>query len=692
MNVMEFAERVVFGKTLEDKLMPPGHLSGDGCPTTVPLEKATNPGRPRGMEIHSGSGLSQPPADNKLENERERGRLLHFLANHELLATELMALVLLKFPDAPHEFRRGVLVTLQEEQEHTRLYLDRMTQCGVEFGSYPLSGHFWRVVEPMRCPLDFVSRLSLTFEQANLDYSLHFASRFRRVGDDATAEVLERIYRDEIGHVQHGLKWFREWKDPHRTDWEAYRDSLTFPMSPQRARGPACNFNRRGRLEAGLAPEFVDQVEVFRQSRGRPPVVRWFDAAAESELAGPLAARERALTDQLGRDLECLMIWLSAADDTVLVRKMPSMEFRKYLLQSGANLPEFLPISESAQLGERIVQQLAPWAWTPASHELATPIAPVTRTPTPAWDSANLDLFRKTWCADQLRSWLAIGDAPTWFAGPETVGESVRSVRDVVGAMEKIRDGGFTHALFKQDIATSGRGQRRLDCQRPLLSDDEVWLTNSLSMGPGIVEPELDRVLDLSFLWRSIDGGSHEFLGWTRQLVSAGRRFAGTRLQRPFDEVPNELKRFLLANDCERLNAVRGWLEEHLVRELQAREFAGHFGVDVFVYADHQQGNPKIKPCVELNPRVTMGHVALRLQKMLAPVAPAEFRILTKREWETIRSKCETATLVRSDDGRWVQGIVRLSEPEPNSKLMPVVFVGSEALGLRTSLSLSHTA
>ena len=54
------------------------------------------------------------------------GRLLHFFANHELLATELMALVLLKFPDAPAAFRKGVLETLKDEQEHTRLYIERM--------------------------------------------------------------------------------------------------------------------------------------------------------------------------------------------------------------------------------------------------------------------------------------------------------------------------------------------------------------------------------------------------------------------------------------------------------------------------------------------------------------------------------------------------------------------------------------
>ncbi len=260
MNVTEFAEQVVFGTTLEDKLWVPGRLTHEPNRQSAPyLDSISTPGRPAGLQMRHGKGGNlQPPSDDKLENEQARGQLLHFLANHELLATELMALVLLKFPEAPHAFRQGVLVTLQEEQAHTRMYIQRMKECGVEFGSYPVNGQFWRMIEPMQSPMDFVSRLSLTFEQANLDYSLHFASVFRKLGDTRTADVLQQIYEDEIGHVQHGLHWFRQWKNQEQSDWEAYQNSLEYPMSPQRALGPRGAFNRDGRVQAGLTDEFID--------------------------------------------------------------------------------------------------------------------------------------------------------------------------------------------------------------------------------------------------------------------------------------------------------------------------------------------------------------------------------------------------------------------------------------------------
>ncbi len=137
-----------------------------------------------------------------------------------------MALVLLRFPEAPAAFRKGVLQTLKDEQEHTQLYLHRMKQCGVHFGELPVSGYFWRSVSVMENPMDYVSSLCLTFEQANLDFARHYAKGFAAVGDDATsAGLLDKIYRDEIGHVAYGLKWFRRWKNPTESDWEAFLSS-----------------------------------------------------------------------------------------------------------------------------------------------------------------------------------------------------------------------------------------------------------------------------------------------------------------------------------------------------------------------------------------------------------------------------------------------------------------------------------
>jgi len=168
-QLQEFAEQVLFGTTIEAKLSFPREeiidtMPGHGIVTPRQLT------RPKHLMLRDDGVRAKHPSQAKLVDEKERGKLLHFFGNHELLATELMALALLKFPNAPASFRRGLLETLKDEQMHTRLYMHRMEQCGVEFGELPLNDYFWKSVSSMEDPLDYVTRLSLTFEQANLNY------------------------------------------------------------------------------------------------------------------------------------------------------------------------------------------------------------------------------------------------------------------------------------------------------------------------------------------------------------------------------------------------------------------------------------------------------------------------------------------------------------------------------------------
>ncbi len=688
MNVTELAEQIVFGTTIEDKLAVPGRLSFDAF-DGPDVSSLGSPCRPVGLQMQHAAGQgNQPPAESRLESESGRGQLLHFLANHELLATELMALVLLKFPNAPRAFRQGVLVTLQEEQEHTRMYLRRMGECGVEFGSFPLSGQFWRVVEPMQSPMDFVSRLSLTFEQANLDYSFHFASVFRKIGDTSTADILQRIYEDEIGHVQHGLHWFRQWKNPDQSDWDAYQETLEFPMSPQRGKGAGCEFNRLGRIEAGLSEHFIDSIEVFRQSRGRAPTLRWFDPAAETELAGILSDKDQLLMKQLGQDLELVMIPMSKQDDVVLVRRLPSRGLLKHLIDAGIDLPEFSLFDDRQKLTVRKLHNFSPWAWTPSNYAVAQPLLESVRHRPRPWCPDSIELYRKSWSVDRLKRWLP--DGLSYFAPLSCCGVCLSQIEELEKALKTFADLGYKTAVFKKDLSASGRGQRRLPCGEPLRQEDWDWLHSVFSLEQstseqkdsapvvGVIEPELARLLDLSFLWQFHPNSDElEFLGWTRANVTQGRRYAGTQIGTHFADCDGFLKRFLLEDRCSRLRETEVWLRKRLSEELKDRNFQGYVGVDAFVFTDGA-GELKIKPCVELNPRMTMGHVALSLEKRLAQGVMAQFRIFTRAQWLKIDESFDQYVVLKSNDGGWRQGVVRLGEFSQNTKLIPVLLVGRE--------------
>jgi uncharacterized ferritin-like protein (DUF455 family) len=163
--------------------------------------------------------------------------------------------------------------------------MERMKANGIEFGSLPVSGYFWRAVSGMESPMDYVAGLSLTFEQANLDFARHFSTCFGEVGDADSAKLLQKIYRDEIGHVAYGLKWFRRWKNPSESDWEAFCRQLKFPLVSSAGQGLFHQRRRAGKA-AGLPLDFIENLNVFSQSKGRTPTVFVFNPLAEARLAG----------------------------------------------------------------------------------------------------------------------------------------------------------------------------------------------------------------------------------------------------------------------------------------------------------------------------------------------------------------------------------------------------------------------
>ncbi|HEU5124176.1 MAG TPA: DUF455 family protein [Verrucomicrobiae bacterium] len=665
MELREFAEQVLFATSLEEKLRAPENISDErpGSPLITPAA----PGRPTELRFKPQvSGKADFPGLHGLEQPRERGRLLHFFANHELLATELMALVLLRFPDAPAAFRKGVLQTLKDEQEHTRLYIERMKACGIHFGELPVSGYFWRTVSAMENPMDYVSSLCLTFEQANLDFARHFANGFAQVGDADTSKLLHKIYKDEIGHVAYGLKWFRRWKNPTESDWEAFCRQLKFPLSPQRAKG--FSLNVEGRRAAGLDPQFIAELNVYSQSKGRTPSVFVFNPFAEARIAQGKTFNPSKHQAQLARDLENLPQFLCREDDIVLVEKRPSVEFLSSIKQAGFPLPEFIemaltpspsPIgwervaegrvrahtSPIQNLRSRKLGRLRPWAWGPDSLELLAPLLPnVTaeqRSAEQRFNQKIARLYSKRWSAEFLRKIISnskfqvpnstSAETRDWLCTMNEVGVAVNSIEAALETISTIRKRGHHKIVVKESLGLAGSNAMRL-FEPDLLESHRRWMANALSNGRVLViEPWLERELDFS-VQLEMTGDGLKLRGYTGLLNDAKGQFQANWAESHhhkripaaviarFPEIPDISSRLLrlYANIFKRLES-----------ELREVDYLGPIGIDAFVYRT-TDGGCRIKPIVEINPRYTMGRLTVELMKQACPGSAGLFRIVNR--------------------------------------------------------------
>jgi uncharacterized ferritin-like protein (DUF455 family) len=646
MELREVAERVLFSTELEEKLTCPELITDThpGNPHKAPLA----PGRP--PELHfksSGSGTSEFPGLHHLHKESERGRLLHFFANHELLATELMALVLLRFPDAPASFRRGVLRTLKDEQLHTRLYLQRMYECGVHFGDLPVSGYFWRSVSPMSSPLDYVVALSLTFEQANLDFCKQFAGGFKVAGDEATARLLERIYRDEIAHVAYGLKWFRRWKNPKLTDWDAFCAQLKFPLSPQRAKGLSLNIE--GRRSAGFDSQFVTELNIYSQSKGRTPNVFLFNPFEEGRINHGKTFTPIKHQSLLARDLDNLPQFLCRQDDIVLVRERPSVEFLSFVKQAGFPLPEFIELEKDSaksisSLAERKLGSLRPWAWGPQAVEWLEPlfasVTGETRNPGQRFSPEIAELYSKGRSAALLRKFLRDRRASrgpqgqeSWLCTEHEVGVVVDDIEAALKAIECVRQRGHHRIVAKETLGLAGHNSIRL-FEPGLLDAHRRWLSKAVQNGRRVViEPWLERVSDFS-VQLEMTVRELRLCGFTGLVNDLKGQYQGNFAAPNFAKrIPQDVS--ALFNEPVDIAARLHVLFEEIIAlietELRGADYVGPVGIDSLVYRT-AEGFCRLKPIVEINPRYTMGRLTVELMKRVCPGSHGLLRLVNKAQ------------------------------------------------------------
>ncbi len=617
----DWAATVLEGQTLDDKLLPPPPHARR-CPARGPAAgtRPPAPGRPQALRFPTpgASGRAAAAFPRDLRSAEARGVVLHFFANHELLALELMALAILRFPETPAAFRAGLATVIVDEQRHLAGYLARMEACGIALGSVPVNRFFWDALAPVEDPLRFVAGLSLTFEQANLDFAHHYARAFREAGDEDTAAVLDGVLEDELRHVRHGLGWFDRWRAPDLTRWAAWVGALPPPLTPSRARGTV--FVRALRAQVGLDEDFVARIEVHGASKGRPPRVHTFHPEVERDVLGlPTSPAARSVEG----DLAVLLVFLATTDDVVIAPRAPGVAWLAEVGRAGFALPEVVeatPERAHAALAGRRLGGVRPWGTSPRVDALLAPLraqvdpaAVDTARWQPGWES----LYDKAWAADLLATLLRDSPSDTCV--------DTRCVGRVCPRWEDVADlaSNTEHRwVAKARWGTAGRSAWRLG--EP---DAEQAVRRALAeQGTVLVEPWLTRVLDLSVQIDVLADGTVRVHPWGRFLCDAAGRYKGAVVGRALADL-GPAERRAVAEAVPVLEAAARLVGG----ALHTRGYVGPAGLDALI-ARTGDGRLRCKPIVEVNPRVTMGRVAAALGRRVAPGTVGLVRQVSRRE------------------------------------------------------------
>lgn len=627
-KVSELARLWVFSEKIEDKLFWPKdglqEIEWDLWPSLKDIPSAPN----RPTHLRFSEKKQAFPSLSQLENEHTRGEVLHFFANHELLALELMALTLLKFPQAPKPFLTGLLQTLHDEQRHLAFYLKRMSEYGCEFGTVPVNGFFWNHLAPSSTPFDYTTGMALTFEQANLDFSAFYQKAFEKIGDMQTASVLQEVFEDEIRHVSYGLHWFDRWRNPQEDRWSSYKNSLKFPLTPQRAKGK--EFHHEARLKSGLDHEFIEKLKMYSHSLGRVPDVFCFNPDGEDELASHSHKyRRKKITQDITDDLSVLPMYLCHSSDIVLLPSHPPKNFLVPLQNAGFSLPEFLTEKELFSAPkERKIQSFQPWAWTPTTAAIDHHLRQHFTATLPS-QPAPRETYSKLWSASLLKDYVTFSKED-FICPPNVIGEIATNTGECEQARRFFFENGFTNLVIKSPFGASGRGFKKVRSDIDLNQATENWLQKVLQKQKAvIIEPWLNKEFDYSLQITVDSKGDAKINGTARFLADKNGQYRGALLGGFYNQLNDEHKRFLnnSGQDGHLLKKHFDQLAQFVAQKAHLSGYQGAIGIDALVYRDEKE-QLKIKPIVETNCRWNMGRLVVEMEKRLRLPGQGLWRVL----------------------------------------------------------------
>jgi len=199
------------------------------------------------------------PKRGRAGSLRGRIAMLHALAHIEFGAIDLAVDLVGRFGAGfPRTFVDDWLGVAADEAMHFALLDRRLAALGARYGDLPAHDGLWEAAEATADdPLARLAVVPMVLEARGLDVTPATVAAFERAGDKRSAQILQRIFRDEIRHVAAGARWFEQGCEARGLAIVAHWQRLIRSRFHGVLKPP---FNDSARLEAGLSRELYEGV------------------------------------------------------------------------------------------------------------------------------------------------------------------------------------------------------------------------------------------------------------------------------------------------------------------------------------------------------------------------------------------------------------------------------------------------
>ncbi|CAN5601510.1 ferritin-like domain-containing protein [soil metagenome] len=228
------------------------------------IEKHAPPPEPIGMPGRPGTPRLVHPRDlprRGLGTPEGRAAFLHAIAHIEFNAIDLAWDAVYRFRGLPAAYYADWVGVAADEARHFTLLRGRLRELGHDYGDFDAHNGLWEMAE--KTAHDGLARMALVprvLEARGLDVTPGMIIKLRAIGDEASAEILETILREEVAHVAAGSRWFRWFCARQQVEPEPAFRALLAQYARGALHGP---FNIEARSAAGFSDEELAALEQF---------------------------------------------------------------------------------------------------------------------------------------------------------------------------------------------------------------------------------------------------------------------------------------------------------------------------------------------------------------------------------------------------------------------------------------------
>ncbi len=401
--------------------------------------------------------------------------------------------------------------------------------------------------------------------------------------------------------------------------------------------------------------------------------VFYFNPTCELAVVnGSFSYMSPLILQEMERDLAVLPFIFGTENDFVLTEYPPTAEFKQKLTDYGFKLPEFCSLAELEALTNSSLNELCPWGWSPVAHFRLKHLknrcqGNFKNSPVFEWKEEHQKLYERSTSLDLLAEILC-QQPPDWFIDHSMTGVKITRSEEIETLLEK-----YCPLVLKSPVSSSGRGIQIIR-KKKLNTSNRQWISGVFNQQKYLVaEPFLEKLADLSFQFQVISHSEIEYLGYSVFETNSNGQYQGTLIHPEWTDIlPEENK--------ERLEEMIYRTATEIRKGLKSSFYAGYYqgflGVDAMLFRQH--GTLKMQPCIEVNCRMNMGILTMKLEQNIHPDANGKFALFHGSPGEYHYYANEQMHLnppvVR--EGKLYSGFLPLVEPEEQKKFGVYISLG----------------